>query len=411
MPRYQIEDRDVEVLVHYLKNLSAEWSPGIADGTLRLATVVAGEVNPAERDAMLAALGAHVRDHNTQSRNNAARGRKASFFTDYAYATYRSIELRTWEVKGPPGTWRDQLHRLHQGEPPFALVGGLAAGPWQPIHDFCEETGLPCLFPATDRPVTDGANAYTLYFSRGLRQEGETAARFLVRAPAFGPATKVVQVMRSEPGGEDLAAGFKEAWTKAGGAVPPMELVSPGTVLATSFWRGLFESHPGAVFALWLEAPDLTALSAIGASQLPPAIVVSGGLMGERLVELPAEIRSFVYATYPYSLPEEESRRVAFVERWLRTRGLAMTHQRLQARMYFVGWMLSAALSRMRGELYRDYLLDVLDMMADETFAVALYPRLSFGPGQRYASKGCYVVQLGPGAAPRLEPRSDWVIH
>jgi hypothetical protein len=160
-----------------------------------------------------------------------------------------------------------------------------------------------------------------------------------------------------------------------------------------------------------LEAPDLSAVTALGASPSPPAVVVSGGLIGERLGELPAEIRSFLYATYPYSLPEDEARRMAFVERWLRTRGLTMTHQRLQARMYFVGWMLSAALSRMRGELYRDYLLDVIDMMADETFAVALYPRLSFGPGQRYASKGCYVVQLGPGAAPRLEPRSDWVIH
>jgi len=39
------------------------------------------------------------------------------------------------------------------------------------------------------------------------------------------------------------------------------------------------------------------------------------------------------------------------------------------------------------------------------------YERLSFGPGQRYGSKGCYIIQLGPGAEPALLPRSEWVIH
>lgn len=39
------------------------------------------------------------------------------------------------------------------------------------------------------------------------------------------------------------------------------------------------------------------------------------------------------------------------------------------------------------------------------------YERLSFGPGQRYVSKGCYIIQLGPGDDPPLLPRSEWVIH
>ncbi len=40
-----------------------------------------------------------------------------------------------------------------------------------------------------------------------------------------------------------------------------------------------------------------------------------------------------------------------------------------------------------------------------------LYERLSFGPGQRYASKGCFVVQLGKGPRPALVKKSAWVIH
>jgi hypothetical protein len=32
-------------------------------------------------------------------------------------------------------------------------------------------------------------------------------------------------------------------------------------------------------------------------------------------------------------------------------------------------------------------------------------------PGQRYASKGCYVAQLGPGPRPELLMKSEWVLH
>jgi hypothetical protein len=39
------------------------------------------------------------------------------------------------------------------------------------------------------------------------------------------------------------------------------------------------------------------------------------------------------------------------------------------------------------------------------------YLRLSFGPGQRYASKGCFIMQVGPGASPALIRKSEWVIH
>ena len=63
----------------------------------------------------------------------------------------------------------------------------------------------------------------------------------------------------------------------------------------------------------------------------------------------------------------------------------------------------------MKGNYYRDNFLDVIGMMDD--LEVPLYERLSFGPGQRYASKGCYIVQLSKGEKPELVKKSDWVIH
>jgi len=102
---------------------------------------------------------------------------------------------------------------------------------------------------------------------------------------------------------------------------------------------------------------------------------------------------------------------MAAVESWSRSRGIPWTRPAVQSRANFIGWILSAALARMKDNFYRDYLLDVMDMMIDQTYAIAPYERVSFGPGQRYASKGCYIVQLGPGPLPDLLKRSDWVVH
>ena len=66
-------------------------------------------------------------------------------------------------------------------------------------------------------------------------------------------------------------------------------------------------------------------------------------------------------------------------------------------------------LPEMKERFYGDYLFDLIAMFKD--LEVPLYERMSFGPGQRYASKGCYVVQLGKGNKPVLIKKSDWLIH
>jgi hypothetical protein len=55
----------------------------------------------------------------------------------------------------------------------------------------------------------------------------------------------------------------------------------------------------------------------------------------------------------------------------------------------------------MKGYFNRDRFLEGTAMMKDELM-VPLYPRLSFGPGQRYISKGCYIVQLFEGQKPKI---------
>jgi hypothetical protein len=59
--------------------------------------------------------------------------------------------------------------------------------------------------------------------------------------------------------------------------------------------------------------------------------------------------------------------------------------------------MFPEPLTGMKNYFYRDHLLEQIEMMQDQWVNIVLYPNLSFGPGQRYASKGCYIVQLTKG--------------
>lgn len=412
MPRYPLAMDDMAIMVHYLKNLSLEWSPGVDDTTLRFATVVSHDVSDVDRAAMVETLQAHVRDHNSQARHEERRAVGGPFYKEEKNAPYRRYALDLWELTGDRSTWPDQLESYNRERPVFALLGGLVSGSWAPVHEFSERHRIPCLFPVTDEPVLSDGDWYTMYFSRGFAQEGDTAARFLHRSEAVLAEAPVVQVGRDLPGSRELMRGFTEARASVRRPAPIDRLLASGEPLDGQLLERLVSEHPGAVLALWLEPEDPEALVRLAASgSPPPAVMLSEGLLGDALWSLPESIRAFTYVTYPHSLAEEEQRSRISVARWLEAKRLPVTNFDIQAKMYFVGWMLSGVVKKMRDDFYRDHALDILGMMRDQYYSIAVYPRLSFGPGQRYASKGCYVVQLSPGTDPRLEKRSTWVIH
>jgi hypothetical protein len=412
MPRYVLGSRDAEILVHYLNHLSAQWSPGVDDTTIHFATVVSEGVTAEDRQAMLGVLQAHVRDHNSQTRHDERRARGGPFYKEETYVPYRRYSLSVWELKGGPETWPQQLDAYYRKEPVFALLGGITAGDWSPIHEFCERNQIPCLFPITDYPVISDSNWYTLYFSKGYFQEGEAAARFLRRAEDIPRETAVVQVYRDERRGRALADGFDKARRKMRlPAAEKLALAADATV-DRAFWKDVVAGHQGSVLVLWLGADDLASIGELAAIEpRPPMIFASSSLLGGAVLSLPVEVRGFTFLTKPDSFPEDEKRARLATKSWLGAKRLPVTNFEIQSKMYFLGGMLTGSVNMMRDDFYRDYFFDIVDMMRDQYYVIAVYPRLSFGPGQRYASKGCYIVQLTGGEEPTLEKRSDWVVH
>jgi hypothetical protein len=380
---------------------------------MHFATVVSADAPAADRAAMLAVLEAHVKDHNAQSRWQEQRAAKGPFFDEEMNISWRRWVLHRWELQGDPSGWPAQLEALYQKQPVFMLLGGLVKWNWAPIHRFCEARQLPCLLPFTDHPVVSDQDWYTLYFSKGLTQEGMTAARYLQELEGIPPGTPVVQLYRRGTAGERLAASMGEAREKAG-RFPEIDTIDfYGTALGAEFWVDFARDHPNAILALWLEPADLAGMDALGklAAGRPRAIFLSSTLLQNQWQRVPESLRDRVFITWPWALPEESRVKQLGVQQWMKVRGIAYDRPAVQGPMYFLGWILSDLFMHMRRNFYRDYALDLMDMMRDQTFAVPVYPRLSFGPGQRYAAKGCYIVQLGVGPEPTLIRKSDWVIY
>lgn len=412
MPRFRLDDADMAALIGYLHELNAQISPGVTPTTIRFATIVGDDVPAAERDAFLATLQAYVRAKNAQPRNQERRARAGPFYRRENDLAYRQLDLAVWRLQGPPSGWGEQLEAQYRAEPVFAVLSGVVAGSWAPIHAFCERHGIPTLFPITERPVIADHDWYTLYLSRGFYGEGEGAARFLHRERPVPGEPVVAQVYRSGSDGEAAAEGFARMWGRLGHAEPASLALEDSERARSPTTEAWLSSRRPDVLLVWLGDETKDVLEALPASpHRPTTVVVSAGMLREHWSSIPGAARSFTYVTYPYAFLEDKTATRTAVERWLEVHDVALVDLRLQADVYFLGRMLSGILMEMRNNFYRDYFLDNMDMIFDQDYTVVSYPRLTFGPGQRYASKGCYVVQLTEGDAPSLRKVGDWIVH
>ena len=404
MPVYSLNDRDMAIMVFYLKNLSTRTEPGVTDTTLRFATIVTDEVPKAARDAMLVPLQSFINNWRI-SRGMERSTRAEAYLQEGAASSLRQLSLVVWELKGPAQSWRGQLEEYYRKEPVFAILGGITTNEWEPIHRFCEGNRIPSIFPLTDFPVLEAAGGYTLYLSRGLAQEGEAAARYLHSRSDLPKDLVVVQIFRTDRPGLALSKAFQRTWADLGHAVPENSALAPGEPLPAAFWKGLKARHSRAVFVLWLnetDFPDLKNLA--GAGGMPAMVLASSSLLGKRMYSLPEQHRSSLYLTYPYSLPQERRSAAAGMP------AAADPDLSLETRMLPLFTLLRGPLAGIRSYVHRDLFIELLEATPDLTAAQVPFPRLSFGTGQRYASKGCYVVRIAPGPSPELLKQTGWVI-
>ncbi|HYX24002.1 MAG TPA: SCO family protein, partial [Thermoanaerobaculia bacterium] len=297
MPRYRLSDAEVRGLAAYLEGLGAAPSPGVDGQTIHFATVVAGGVAPGRRQALLDVLEGYVRWKNAETSHAAQRLGFSPWYRDEFYGSYRAWRLHVWELRGPAASWPAQLAAFYAAQPVFAVLSGLGAGSWRPVHDFCESAAVPCLFPNTDLPVVSPGD-WTLYLSPGLTVEAQALAQYLASSP-----DRVVQVYRDVDEGRVPARALREAL----GERVVDRAVPAGRALTPAFWRDLVRETRPAVLVLWLGSEDAATL-APAADALAPVrqVVLSYSLLGETEPDVPAGLREKLRLTWRFAPPGHE---------------------------------------------------------------------------------------------------------
>ncbi|MCP4339346.1 MAG: amino acid ABC transporter substrate-binding protein [Desulfobulbaceae bacterium] len=413
MPKYRLSGSNMRILIYYLKHLSVELSPGVDDTTLQFATVITDDVAETDKTAMLSVLQAHIDARNSESRPNTRRSASGPFYKSEQHKAYRKLKLHVWSLQGPEETWRDQLDSYYSKQPVFALLGGITGGSWEKIHTFSEENKIPCIFPITDLPAISESDWYTLYFSKGYYQEGESVAKYIRANLKDEKTIKIVQVQQQgNQKSSALAQGFEQTWQKMGKTAVENILLQGDQVVTDQMWNDILDGPAPVVLLIWLDGANTDIFKNLThyADQVQ-MMFASATLLDNNFSFISDQLKENLLVTDPYSMLSEDDPTRFSVERWLQIRKIPQSNFNIQAKMYFLGWMLPGSIKNMRSEFFREYFLEGYDMMVDQDYAIAVYPRLTFGPAQRYASKGCYISKLTKGANPELVPVSDWVTY
>jgi cytochrome c553 len=455
MPRYDLSAADLRLLTSYLNQLSAEWSPGVTGERIRFATVIAPDVDPAERQVIMEMVKiiAHQKNGSTDTKSSAHGRHHMTSAAEMMLGTERNWDLDIWELKGSPETWGDQLAEFYRKQPVFALVSGLSNSTWQPVDDFCNREHVPCWFPSVDLPVKN-QSPYALYFSAGVLLEADVLSRHLKDGKTL--PKRVIQVYRDDVIGHAASQELMRGLEGTGVKVENRSLDS-NLSIADSLRKSLAKVKSGDAVMYWLQKNDLAELAKV--KPLPGVKnYFSETLAKSGYESLSVKWKNSSHLVYLYELPEKRAANLNYFHVWMNLSKLPLVNEAMQSEVFFSFNYLTDTISEMLDNLYRDYLIERAETMinkregskaeqetrdrlylgkgndlvkkhgqftaaedvrinipsqvkaSDKSNGTTMYPNLSLGPGQRFASKGGYVLGFSGSHAEKLIDESGWIV-
>ena len=408
MPRFRLSDADVRALIAYLGTLAPSRVPGVTATTLHFATIVTPDADPVKRKGMLDVLNNFFAEKNSFpfAPSPRFRTRGAGIYGKSMYRANRRWKLQIWNLTGPAASWRAQLAADMAKDPVMAVISGLGRDDWAPIHDFCEQEHLPCLFPNVDVPVVAPGDFYSLYFSDGVLLEAGLIAKAIDGIDARGRVRSVLQIYRAGDSGVAAAAALAKALKRMGIPVHGHALAAgrPGQGLAQAL-RGASSAD---ALVLWLRPADVAALP--GASAAPPNVFMSGLMGGLEGAPLPPTWRSRTLLAYPFDLPQRRIARVDFPLGWFSFLHIPVVAEAVQVNTYIACGVLAETLNGMADNVDRDYLVEQLEDMLEHRYLTGYFPRLALAPGQSFASKGGYLVRFAAPKGTALLADGGWTV-
>ena len=453
MPRYNLSNPELNALTAYLKQLSLQWSPGVTETNIHLATVITPDIDPVRRKVFIDMMRTSFRQKNGSTEISRKGGRHHMVSAaELVLGTERKWTLDVWELQGPPESWSEQLEAHFRSKPVFALVSGLSNSTWQPVHDFCEREQVPCWFPSVELPVISQSR-YSFYFSGGVTLEANVLARHLLGQKST--PRHLVQIYRDDEVGRAAAEALTHALAGSAIAVENRFLRTDESI-SDSLSQALNKIKQNDAVMFWLRPDDVAALDKI--KPVSGKNYFSAVLAKGEHAPLPAAWKVRSRLVYPYELPETRETNLAYFHTWLNLTKQPLVDEVMQSEVFFALNFLTDTQAEMLNNMYRDYLLERGETMinkregskaeqetrdrlalgrsgdlirkhgtltADENVRIqipgqsatanvsqgtSIYPHLSLGPGQRFASKGGYIVRFAGSNSDQLIAESGWIV-
>ncbi|MFM9836298.1 MAG: hypothetical protein ACKVOA_09355 [Methylophilaceae bacterium] len=449
MPRYVLSNEEMRVLTVYLKQLSQHYSPGVSKDEVHFATVITPDADPERRRMLLRVLERGFTQKNGSTMLVGKRSGRRHMVTaaELVLGIERKWVLHVWNLQGPPETWQKQLQEFNEKEPVFALISGLSGTTWQPVHAFCEQNKIPCWMPSVDLPIDAEDNHYSIYFQRGVKLEADVLAKYLSDEPTQAPK-RIMQVFRDDSLGLGASSALSLAMKDSGISLENRSFKGD----LPSLRKALDGLNTQDAVVLWLSSADLSLLNAIPTTKA--TVFVSGRMSGGEKAALADQWKQSARMIYPYELPDKRQINLNYFHSWMRFNQIPIEDEPLQAEAYFALDFMSDTMTEMLDNVYRDYLLERAESMlsrnetgkseqrdrvrqvmrwstrvprikkqdtvdasekeAEPVLTVAksttIYPRMSLGVGQRFTSKGAYIVRFDDANKTKLLPLSAWIV-
>jgi hypothetical protein len=373
MPRYPLTDDEAASLYAYLHTLSTQYSPGVDDEHLHLATVVVDGADPARRDSMLDIFRAFTAVQNRETRGETKRAAHAPYQREFRYTAHRRWQLHEWQLSGPAADWPRQLQEQFAAQPVFALIGGLGASDWQPIHDFCNAEQLACLFPLLDTPP-EQQDFYSLYLSRGIIAEAEVLAESLTSEDA---ALAIVDDHNATA--RTAAERFVRRASQLGLQIPlqTADACRDGQTDAT-------------ILVVWGNRELLDRCAAIA----PQArLIASASLSFPAGAEQQASAPAYadrLQLLWRNALASKRRSATLRVRHWMRAQQIPPRDLDTELDSYFAITAFADAQRHIWQHYYANYLIERLEHMVDNSLLQPSAAQVSLAPGQRFLSNGAY---------------------
>ncbi|HEX4584576.1 MAG TPA: ABC transporter substrate-binding protein [Burkholderiaceae bacterium] len=407
MPRYAMQADELAQLIDYLKTLAPRPSPGVANSVVHLATVVTEDVAPARKQAMLEVMQGYLQDLNEASVNNTAE--QPGHVAQPGSKPPLRWQLHVWSLTGTAQNRRTQLQSYYAQQHVFALVGGLSTDTWLPIHQFCQQQKVPCLFPNTSVPVSDRPAFYAMYFDKGSVLKAQILARYFADHAQEFSSGHIVQVLPGNWSGYEPAAALRQAMGRVKAHRVVDQVVQPGAGLPTGFWRQVLDQDNVSALILWGEGSDLTGLAELaGDRPLPPVFLADDPTTGK---PLPSDRRLNDRLRFISTLdPAAATPAAAPWSAWMKAHHLVETDALLQANTYFVMSLIDEAVRANAGDFTPEHLIERIEYSVGSVVPHPMLASLSLGMGQRFAAKGGYILTLRTDANAGLAALTDLVV-